>query len=142
MEETKLKSPTTQGDVRNRVSYAAAVLSSIETPDKTIAAIKTEGDVKTETFMTAVTPETVASTKTDANDNIACAAPDKKMESTDTPPDPDKIDFIDEDEESMYAHDEDNLKTRIVTKTIHNEETGAKKQLEKLRESSIQPNLQ
>ena len=102
MEEAKLKSPTTQGDVRNRVSYAAAMLSSIETPDKTIAAIKTEGDVKTETFMTAVTPDTVASTKTDTNDNIACAASDQERESSDDLPDPDKIDVIDEDKESMY----------------------------------------
>ena len=132
MEEAKLKLPPTQGDGRTHVSYAGAVLSSIKTPDKTKAAIKTEGDVKTETSMPAVTPDTVAPTKTDTNDNIACAASDQERESSDAPPDPDKIDFIDEDEESMYAHDEDNLKTRIVTKTFYNEETGAKKTIRKV----------
>ena len=132
MKEVQLQSTTRQGHVRNHVSYAAAVLSSAETPDKTKATIKTETDVKTEASLTAVTPDTVASSTVTTNDSIACAAPDKEGESSDTPPDPDKIDFDDEDEESMYAHDEDNLKTRIVTKTVHNEETGATKTIRKV----------
>ena len=82
MKEVQLQSTTRQGHVRNHVSYAAAVLSSAETPDKTKATIKTETDVKTEASLTAVTPDTVASSTVTTNDSIACAAPDKKMEST------------------------------------------------------------
>ena len=127
-----------QNNARKHISYAEAVRSCVHTPLKS-EDIKCEDKI-TET-VASITPDnstpklgSVPSSTPSANEsttstNVASKITQPDTESLEEKP---KSDSFGDDDDSVFAHDEDNLRTRVVTKTIHNKETGSKKMIRKV----------